>query len=75
MMKNIKSMYNQMLDEVKKEAVTALSKEFNRKEVVVKQNWIYPEKIPKEYQEKVVGIFQRLLKSQYEATGELLEEF
>lgn len=73
MIENIKQMYNQMLDDYKKEGIDALVSEFKYSKVAIKQNWIYGEMIPEKHQPKVIGIFQQILKKQYQKTGQLIK--
>lgn len=62
---NIKRLFKQMNESTKEEAIACLKKEFNvndRKWVV--NEWIKAGRIPEAFQEKIVELFQKLLRKQ-----------
>lgn len=65
MIKNIKTMFSDMNDTTREAALTCLCTEFklgNKK--FIKKNWMIGGRIPEEYQERTVVIFQNLLREQ-----------
>ncbi|MGJ8713786.1 MULTISPECIES: hypothetical protein [Maribacter] len=65
MTENIKQMFSKMNDETREEALQCLMSEFNLKSTnYVRKNWIIGGRIPEENQEKIVFIFQNLLRTQ-----------
>ena len=65
MIKNIKTMFSDMKDFTREAALTCLCDEFklNNKRFI-KKNWMIGGRIPEEYQERTVVIFQNLLREQ-----------
>ena len=72
MIQNIKTLYDAMLTDTKRDAIDALVNEFGYSKIAIKQNWIYGKSIPEEHQPKVVSIFQKLLKKQHDTTAKIL---
>lgn len=65
MTENIRRLFKQMNDSTREEALTCLKKEFNVKErKLVKNEWIIGGRIPEAYQERIVELFQNLLRNQ-----------
>ncbi|MFX0555243.1 hypothetical protein ACOCEA_00500 [Maribacter sp. CXY002] len=63
---NIKSMFSKMNDETREEALHILMAEFgidNKR--YIKNNWLIGGRIPEDYQENIVNIFQNLLRVQH----------
>ncbi len=72
MTENIKSMFSKMNDETRQEALECLVMEFNEKSTKhIQKNWIIGGRIPEDYQEKIVHIFQNLLRIQMYRTNEI----
>ena len=62
---NIKSMFSKMNDTTRQEALECLMAEFKIDSAkFIRKNWIIGGRIPEEYQEKIVQIFQSLLRIQ-----------
>ncbi|MGB3144082.1 MAG: hypothetical protein WBB24_08230 [Maribacter sp.] len=62
---NIKSMFSKMNDTTRQEALECLMAEFKIESAkFIRKNWIIGGRIPEEYQEKIVHIFQSLLRIQ-----------
>ncbi len=58
-------MFSKMNDETRDEALLLLKSEFNLESTkFVKKNWIIGGRIPEKNQEKIVQIFQNLLRTQ-----------
>jgi len=59
-------MFRKMNDETRIEAIKCLQDEFNLEDssTHIKKSWIIAGDIPDEYQEKIVAIFQILLRQQ-----------
>ncbi|MEH6621135.1 hypothetical protein [Maribacter arcticus] len=65
MTENIKQMFSKMNDVTRQEALECLMEEFNAKSTKhIQKNWIIGGRIPEEHQEKIVHIFQNLLRIQ-----------
>ena len=65
MTENIRQMFSKMNDETREEALQLLKSEFNLESTkYVKKNWIIGGRIPEENQERIVRIFQNLLRTQ-----------
>lgn len=65
MTENIKQMFSKMNDVTRKEALECLMEEFNAKSTKhIQKNWIIGGRIPEDHQEKIVHIFQNLLRIQ-----------
>ncbi|MDO6470225.1 hypothetical protein [Maribacter sp. 1_MG-2023] len=65
MTENIRQMFSKMNDETRNEALLLLKSEFNLESTkYVKKNWIIGGRIPEKNQEKIVLIFQNLLRTQ-----------
>ncbi|SIQ29290.1 hypothetical protein [Maribacter ulvicola] len=65
MTENIKQMFSKMNDETREEALQLLMSEFNLESTkFAKKNWIIGGRIPENNQEKIVRIFQNLLRIQ-----------
>ena len=65
MTENIRQMFSKMNDETREEALQLLKSEFNLESTkFVKKNWIIGGRIPEKNQEKIVLIFQNLLRVQ-----------
>ncbi|MEP2059840.1 hypothetical protein [Maribacter litoralis] len=65
MTENIKQMFSKMNDETREEALECLMGEFNLESTkYAKKNWIIGGRIPEENQERIVRIFQNLLRTQ-----------
>ena len=65
MTENIRQMFSKMNDETRNEALLLLKSEFNLESTkFVKKNWIIGGRIPEKNQEKIVQIFQNLLRTQ-----------
>ncbi|SHJ81350.1 MULTISPECIES: hypothetical protein [Maribacter] len=65
MTENIRQMFSKMNDETRDEALLLLKSEFNLESTkFVKKNWIIGGRIPEKNQEKIVQIFQNLLRTQ-----------
>ncbi|WP_157491659.1 hypothetical protein [Maribacter thermophilus] len=65
MTENIKTMFSKMNDCTRDTALSCLMSEFkldNKK--TIKKNWMIGGRIPEEYQERTVIIFQNLLREQ-----------
>lgn len=72
MIENIKSMFTKMNDDTRQEALNLLWTEFNAESAkYIKKNWIIGGRIPQEYQEKIVRIFQNLLRIQMYRVNEM----
>tara|TARA_R110000803_G_scaffold135920_1_gene202870 strand:- start:82 stop:312 length:231 start_codon:yes stop_codon:yes gene_type:complete len=72
MTENIKQMFSKMNDETRQEALQCLLMEFNAKSTKhIQKNWIIGGRIPEDYQEKIVHIFQNLLRIQIYRTNEI----
>lgn len=76
MTENIKSMFSKMNDETREEAIKCLKKEFNLDSSTrIKNTWLIGGRIPSDYQEKIVAIFQNLLRQQTLKTREIIVNF
>ena len=76
MTENIKSMFSKMNDETRQEALECLMVEFHQDSTKsIKKNWIIGGRIPEEYQEKIVHIFQNLLRTQIYRVNEIKVKF
>jgi hypothetical protein len=76
MTENIKQMFSKMNDETRDEALLLLKSEFNLESTkYVKKNWIIGGRIPEENQEKIVRIFQNLLRIQVFKINEIKVQF
>lgn len=65
MIKNIKSMFSNMNDTTREAALNCLCSEFKLNDKrFIKKNWMIGGRIPEEYQERTVIIFQNLLREQ-----------
>ena len=65
MTENIKQMFSKMNDETRQEALVCLMQEFGLESTnYIKKNWIIGGRIPEESQERIVVIFQNLLRTQ-----------
>jgi hypothetical protein len=65
MTENIRQMFSKMNDETRDEALLLLKSEFNLESTkFVKKNWIIGGRIPEKNQERIVQIFQNLLRTQ-----------
>ncbi|RRQ49245.1 hypothetical protein DZC72_01055 [Maribacter algicola] len=65
MIKNIKTMFSNMNDSTREAALTCLCNEFKLNDKrFIKKNWMIGGRIPEEYQERTVVIFQNLLREQ-----------
>ncbi len=65
MTENIRQMFSKMNDETREEALQLLKSEFNLGTTkYIKKNWIIGGRIPEKNQEKIVRIFQNLLRIQ-----------
>lgn len=63
MTENIKRLFQQMDHATRKKALTCLLDEFNvKRRKWVKNEWIIGGRIPEAYQERIVELFQNLLK-------------
>tara|TARA_R110002050_G_scaffold283119_2_gene431341 strand:- start:2617 stop:2847 length:231 start_codon:yes stop_codon:yes gene_type:complete len=72
MTENIKQMFSKMSDETRQEALECLMSEFNEKSTkYIQKNWIIGGRIPDEHQEKIVHIFQNLLRIQIYKINEI----
>lgn len=72
MTENIKSMFSKMNDETREEALDCLMAEFKQHSAkYIRKNWIIGGRIPEEYQEKIVHIFQNLLRTQLYKLNEI----
>ena len=63
---NIKSMFSKMNDATREEALQLLMDEYgldNKR--FIKNNWLIGGRIPEDYQENIVRIFQNLLRTQH----------
>ncbi|SDE61588.1 hypothetical protein SAMN04487992_102249 [Cellulophaga baltica] len=76
MIENIRSMFSKMNDKTRQEALDCLMAEFNQESnKFLRQNWIIGGRIPEEYQEKIVHIFQNLLRTQIYRVNEIKVNF
>ena len=76
MTENIKSMFSKMNDETRAEAIKCLREEFNLDDSIrIKNAWLIGGRIPPDYQEKIVAIFQILLRQQTLKTREIIVHF
>ncbi|WP_423998074.1 hypothetical protein [Maribacter sp. IgM3_T14_3] len=76
MTENIKQMFSKMNDETRDEALLLLKSEFNLESVkFIKKNWIIGGRIPEENQERIVQIFQNLLRVQILRIKEIKVQF
>ncbi len=76
MIENIRSMFSKMNDKTRQEALDCLMAEFNQESTkFLRQNWIIGGRIPEEYQEKIVHIFQNLLRTQIYRVNEIKVNF
>lgn len=65
-------MFSKMSDETRQEALECLMSEFNEKSTkYIQKNWIIGGRIPDEHQEKIVHIFQNLLRIQIYKINEI----
>ncbi|TDS16637.1 hypothetical protein DFQ03_1118 [Maribacter caenipelagi] len=65
MTENIRQMFSKMNDETRDQALLLLKSEFNLESTkFVKKNWIIGGRIPEKNQERIVQIFQNLLRTQ-----------
>ena len=72
MTENIKQMFSKMNDETRQEALQCLLEEFDEKSTkYIQKNWIIGGRIPEEYQEKIVQIFQNFLRIQIYRINEI----
>ncbi len=61
-----------MNDETRQEALDCLMAEFQQESTkYIRKNWIIGGRIPEEYQEKIVLIFQNLLRTQIYKVNEI----
>ncbi len=61
-----------MNDETRQEALNCLMAEFQQESTkYIRKNWIIGGRIPEEYQEKIVLIFQNLLRTQIYKVNEI----
>ncbi len=76
MTENIKSMFSKMNDETRAEAIKCLRKEFNLDSSTrIKNTWLIGGRIPPAYQERIVHIFQILLRQQTLKIREIVVNF
>ncbi|MDP5061541.1 MAG: hypothetical protein NWP64_06435 [Maribacter sp.] len=76
MTENIKQMFSKMNDETRDEALLLLKSEFNLDSAkFIKKNWIIGGRIPEENQERIVQIFQNLLRVQILRIKEINVQF
>lgn len=76
MIENIRSMFSKMNDKTRQEALDCLMAEFTQESTkFLRQNWIIGGRIPEEYQEKIVHIFQNLLRTQIYRVNEIKVNF
>ncbi|TDT47139.1 hypothetical protein CLV90_1210 [Maribacter spongiicola] len=76
MTENIRQMFSKMNDETREEALLLLKSEFNLESTkFVKKNWIIGGRIPEENQERIVQIFQNLLRVQILRIKEMKVQF
>ncbi|MGO4918205.1 hypothetical protein [Maribacter spongiicola] len=76
MTENIKQMFSKMNDETRDEALLLLKSEFNLESAkFIKKNWIIGGRIPEENQERIVQIFQNLLRVQILRIKEIKVQF
>lgn len=76
MTENIKQMFSNMNDETRDEALLLLKSEFNLESAkFIKKNWIIGGRIPEENQERIVQIFQNLLRVQILRIKEIKVQF
>ena len=65
MIKNIKTMFSNMNDTTREAALACICNEFKLDDKrFIKKNWMIGGRIPEEYQERTVVIFQNLLREQ-----------
>lgn len=76
MTENIKAMFSKMNDETRQEALDCLMAEFHQDSTkFIRKNWIIGGRIPEEHQEKIVHIFQNLLRTQIYKLNEIKVNF
>tara|TARA_R110002051_G_scaffold64139_2_gene116784 strand:- start:30899 stop:31147 length:249 start_codon:yes stop_codon:yes gene_type:complete len=76
MTENIKHMFSKMNDDTRQEALDLLMIEFQLKShKFIKNNWIIGGRIPEEHQERIVHIFQNLLRVQLFKINEMKVNF
>ena len=69
-------MFSKMNDETRQEALDCLRVEFHQDSTKsIKKNWIIGGRIPEEHQEKIVHIFQNLLRTQIYRVNEIKVNF
>lgn len=72
MTENIKQMFSKMSDETRQEALECLMTEFNQDSTkLIRKNWIIGGRIPEDNQERIVRIFQHLLRTQLYRLNEI----
>lgn len=65
-------MFSKMNDETRQEALNCLMAEFQQESTkYIRKNWIIGGRIPEAYQEKIVLIFQNLLRTQIYKVNEI----
>ena len=73
MKENIRRLWDRMLKETQAEALSVLMTEFHlTSSTYIKQSWIWAGEIPEENQQRVVEIFQRLIKKQEDKTRKMI---
>ena len=76
MTENIKAMFSKMNDETRQEALECLMTEFNQESTKeIRKNWIIGSRIPENHQERIVRIFQNLLRTQMYKINEIKVNF
>lgn len=69
-------MFSKMNDYTRQEALNCLMEEFKAESTKsIKKNWIIGGRIPEEHQEKIVHIFQNLLRTQVYKINEIKVNF
>lgn len=65
-------MFSKMNDETRQEALECLMTEFNQESTKhIRKNWIIGGRIPEDHQERIVHIFQNLLRTQLYKINEI----
>jgi len=73
MIDDIKSLWGMMTPETKQSVEKEVFEEFDVNSVMYfRQHWLYKEKMPEDYQERIHEIFQNAMLIQHKKTGKLL---
>ena len=73
MTENIQLMFSKMSDETRDKAIKHLKEELNlNSETKIQNTWLIGGRVPEEYQERTVNLFQILLREEVTRTREII---